>query len=219
MPMFRTPVPQSKTRLVAPVELPIVIVLAAAPVPIFILLESASLPILIIPALEFNSNTPSASNKSVSSELIVISPAPVEVSCMPAVPELITTFEAPVILPIVITLAAAAVPIFTAAVSTSVAKLSGVPAVFITALADAVNNPDESIVVPTIALNVPAAGVVPPIAGGDAKTEAKFDGVTSKANAPVDGVPATASAFVESCPIPATVSVATGAPAIARASA
>ena len=51
------------------------------------------------------------------------------------------------------------------------------------------------------------------IAGGDANTGVKLEGVTKRAKAGVDAVPATASPFVANCPIPATVVVATGAPA------
>ena len=78
---------------------------------------------------------------------------------------------------------------------------------------------DPVAVVKAKVVKAPAAGVVPPVAGGAAKTEAKFDGVTKRASAGVDAVPATASALVANCPMPATVSVATGAPAIANASA
>jgi hypothetical protein len=77
VPIFIAPEPDSSTTEVAPVPFPTVIVLAPA-VPILILFESASLPIPITPAELFNSRTPSASRRSVSSELIVISPDPVE---------------------------------------------------------------------------------------------------------------------------------------------
>jgi len=45
-------------------------------------------------------------------------------------------------------------------------------------------------------VNAPAAGVVPPVAGGAANTAARLDGVTNKAKAGVDAVPATASGSV-----------------------
>jgi hypothetical protein len=71
---------------------------------------------------------------------------------------------APDTLPIVITLAAAPVPIFTAAVSASDAKLSAVPAVII--VADPLR---EARPLDVKVVKDPAAADVPPIAGGDAK--------------------------------------------------
>ena len=94
----------------APVTLPIVIVLAPA-VPIFIACALASLPILIAPAEELSSNTPSASNVKVSSELIVISPVPVDAKAILPVPDVIDTAVAPVVLPTLIVSANAPVPI------------------------------------------------------------------------------------------------------------
>jgi len=67
-------------------------------------------------------------------------------------------------------------------------------------------------------VKVPAPAVVPPMAGGAARTGARLEGVTNKASKPVEGVPAIASASVASSPIPAVVSVATGEPLIAMLS-
>ena len=107
------PVPAFKAKAVAPVTLPTVIVLAEEPVPILMGVASASFPILIAPALEFSSNTPSASRSSVSSELIVISPAPVEAKAIPPVPAFKAKAVAPVTLPILTVLANAPVEIDT----------------------------------------------------------------------------------------------------------
>ena len=66
---------------------------------------------LIAPADEFNSNTPSESKSNVSSELIVMSPVPVDANAIPPVPEFRFTAVAPVTLPIVIVSSNAPVPI------------------------------------------------------------------------------------------------------------
>ena len=69
------PVPASISKAVAPVALPIVIVLAAAPVPIFMFWLTASLPILITPADELIERVPaeSMSNPVLPSCLIIAS--------------------------------------------------------------------------------------------------------------------------------------------------
>ncbi len=92
----------------------------------------------------------------------------------------------------------------------SVPNPRAVAPVVIAALAVNVANPLAERVV-----NAPAAGVVPPCAGGAAKTAAKLEGVTKRAKTPVDAVPATASASVANSPIPCVTVVETGAPAIA----
>ncbi len=71
-----------------------------------------------------------------------------------------------------------------------------------------------TVVAPRV-VNTPAAGVVPPVAGGAANTAARFDGCTARATRPVDAVPATAFASVARVTIPWVVVVATGAPATA----
>ena len=108
---FIPPVPEFIFISLVSVTLPIVIVLEEEPVPILIGWATSSLPIFIIPADEFNSNIPSESIIKVSSELIVISPEPVDAKFIPPVPEFISIWVAPVTLPIVIVLEEAPVPI------------------------------------------------------------------------------------------------------------
>ncbi len=127
---------------------------------------------------------------------------------------------APVLFPIVIVLTAAPVPILIASAEASDPILIAVPPERI--VAEPFKEDSPVTVKVELALSVvkaPAAGVPPPDAGGAAKTAAKLEGVKNNATEGVDAVPATASTSVANCPIPATVSVDTGAPAIARASA
>ena len=112
------PVPDFKASAVVVVILPIVVLTA-----------TESVPILIAPPDVFNSNTPSASNNKVLSELMVISPIPVDDNAIPPVPEFISTNTAfnstsvEAALPIVITLPIASIPILIAAVpSVSISK-------------------------------------------------------------------------------------------------
>ena len=164
------------------------------------------MPIEIAPAELFSSRTPSASSSIVSSEFRMISPAPVVVTVKWPVPVLTATAVPAVTLPMVIVRAAAPVPRFTAAVSASEARLSAVPAVKIVADASSEANPLAPRVV-----KEPAAGVVPPIAGGTASSPVNFKGVTILASS----VPVLVSACVASSAIPASVSLARGAPATA----
>ena len=142
------------------------------------------------------------------------------------VPTRRATLAAPVALPIVIVWAAAESPIpiaravvptprLTAAELLSDPKLRAVPAVRTVALPERDERPEAARVV-----NVPAAGVVPPIAGAAAKRAARLPGLTNSC-APVSpaAVPATTWASVPSSTIPLTVVDASGAPAMARLSA
>jgi hypothetical protein len=83
------------------VELPKAIVLVPA-VPILIFWLIASFPMEITPPELFNSKTPAESKRSVSAELAIISPDPVEAILTEPVPDLSVRDAAPVVDPIVI---------------------------------------------------------------------------------------------------------------------
>ncbi len=127
----------------------------------------------ITPAELFSSRTPAESINTVSADVRTISPAPVVFTAKLPVPVLTVTLVAPVTLPMVIARAPAPVPMFTAPVDASEARFRAVAPVVMVADPLRVANPDAASVVKD-----PAAAAVPPIAGGDAKTAAKFDGVT-----------------------------------------
>ena len=82
-----------KFRALAPEELPIVMVLAAAPVPMFIAWETASLPIPIAPPEELICRAPVAS-RSIVPEAIAADVKPVAFIA----PEVAVRFKAPVVM-------------------------------------------------------------------------------------------------------------------------